>query len=207
MGHLYEGRDEYSSLIMAIIELLKSVDNLAKAIVEKTKELDQLKREYEGRLRVVNKYIEQIQLTGEVTAGRATAEIPKPAKGIPKRKGLEEVPKPGKGPDEVPKPAKWISEEIPNPAIENSATEIHEEEFIQQIANTECLNCKHPINPNFILLPRYLIKVEDDVPEIEKLVLPEVGKSKPTKGFCSYCKKPGHNRGKCVERLSKPILD
>lgn len=52
---------------MLIVEVLKTVGELASAITQKTQELERLKQEYESKLRVVNLYIARIEGASQET--------------------------------------------------------------------------------------------------------------------------------------------
>lgn len=46
---------------MLIVDVLKTVGQLASAISQKTRELEELKQQYESKIHILNKYIEKIQ--------------------------------------------------------------------------------------------------------------------------------------------------
>lgn len=163
---------------MSIVELLKSVDILARAIAEKTKELEDLKKVYEEKLETINAYILNVQ------------------------------------------------ESI----LLQDQDEIDDDHFISQITEPiRCTKCNTEVYGNtldskFILVPKSKLKniipkqmkPEVKIPNVEKLTLSSSTDSEKltrnhhyskSKKTCSYCKKAGHSRAKCLTRLSTPSSD
>lgn len=159
---------------MAIVELLKSLDNLARAIVEKNKEVDEMKKEYESKLRTVNQYLKLLQdptnhsTTNEetfLTALANQATCPHCEKHLNTSASSEFV-------------------LIPRNQIAIKSTPVGDEEEAQETTindtTEECTSKESEIRHG------------------------QAKKQNNSKRICSYCKAPGHSRAKCFKRLSTP---
>lgn len=158
---------------MSIVELQKSVDTLARAVADKTKELEDLKKVYDEKLNTINAYMLNVQ----------------------ESLGLE-------GQDEI-----------------------DDDHFISRISEPiRCDKCDTEVYGNdagsqFVLVPKSMLRniisqKKVEIPAMQNLTLAEpihsekssknhhYSKSKKT---CSYCKKTGHSRAKCLTRLSTPV--
>ncbi|ODV79984.1 uncharacterized protein CANTADRAFT_25749 [Suhomyces tanzawaensis NRRL Y-17324] len=166
---------------MSVVELLKSVDSLARLITERTQELEKLKQDYNAKLQTINAYLEQLPQHGVLGLGKH---------------------------------------------------ELDEKAFLEAVsADMDCPKCQSKVYLNgadsdYILIPKQKLRLLgiESTPEIDdRLASLKLSTTKeqatgheyprnPTKHYhnskskkiCSYCKKPGHSRAKCLVRLLTP---
>lgn len=162
---------------MSIVDVLKSVDELAKAINEKSQEINRLKAQYSEKLLLLNSYVDHLPVTSDsINDDELLEQINKDVKcencshtvwsNLNKDSKFVILPK-----DFVRNPNLNIEKEQ-----SNSNTIRHEDTMqntTEEIYNTPNNNHKNK---------KYFNK---------------------SKKICSYCKKPGHSRSKCFVRLSK----
>ncbi|ABN68470.2 Zn-finger, CCHC type, partial [Scheffersomyces stipitis CBS 6054] len=171
---------------MSAMELSSTVDQLARVIISKNKQLEDLSSVYEKKLQTLNEYISKIQIAlGNEVAGSSSIQ------SIVDDDFLAEI-------------QKDISCPRCNSVLHDKSDDY---EYIKipkkTIRPTNMANTGKEFNP---------IKS----PEVEKSisvgsVSSEVSsknssshRHQQSKKICSYCKKPGHSRAKCYVRLSKP---
>lgn len=171
---------------MLLLELSKSMGDLAIVINKKTAELDAVKSEYSKKLSILNKYIEKIE------------KLTQPQEGELKRNGDESLlqnsidcPNCHHKVYDLESESEFIlipcnkfillcdtSDELPNER--QSSQPAHEGNSSQPARDTGQPNAK------------YLISTK-----------PKASKSGNSKKTCSYCHKSGHSRARCFTRLSK----
>lgn len=162
---------------MSIVDVLRSVDELAKAINEKSQELTRLKTQYSEKLLLLNTYVDHLPVTSD---------------SINDDELLEQINKDVKCENcshtvwsNLNKDSKFVV--LPKGVVRNPNLNIGKDqstnytirhEDTMQNTNKETYNTTHnnPKNKKFF---------------------------NKSKKICSYCKKPGHSRSKCFVRLSK----
>lgn len=172
---------------MSIVELLKSVDQLAKAVTSKNKELDQLKENYNAKIEQMNHYLSKIQQLA-----------------LPQTSNDSEIN------DEE------FLDMVNSSQCSNCNLKLDTEEYIvipraqlkQLISNDSQLkddlaNLKldNTINEE----ERHSASIPTAHKSKQSIYTPPVKERGNTKKICSYCKKQGHTRAKCLTRLSTPL--
>lgn len=170
---------------MSLVDVLKSVGELANAINKKTRELDELKHLYDSKLRDLNTYIESLHISNthispEVLQRQLDSQIHCP-------KCDECIWENGK--QEFVLIPKQLIELESIPATQN-------DKFIPNLRG-------HSLNDQAKGIQEIQDKLQQhnfhrptsDKPDQK----PQHNKSKR---ICSYCKKTGHSRARCYKRLN-----
>lgn len=177
---------------MLLIEILRTVGQLAEAVAQKTAEVDKLKKDYEKKLATVNKYIELLtshNANNDVLSEDKAMELIEKDITCPHcHKNVNSL---QENPDYVVVPRKKIH--VPQQSARDVANQLHQltldtQKVRQDITTHEE---KDPVSG-----PKDLPK--DSIPKEPKKH--HGGKLKRT---CSYCKQPGHSRARCFKRLTK----
>lgn len=174
---------------MSIVELLKSVDTLAKIINQKNHELEELKKGYDSKIHEINKYIKILQ----------EQEGIKPDEQIPENVFRDKI-------DNVIKCSK-CDHEIWN-INSNSEFIIIPKQKLQYLLGNES-------DKRLLDELRELTIQKDSGMDTNSEIRPSSkGFSNPkgnkkqyntkSKKTCSYCSKPGHSRAHCLIRLATP---
>mmetsp|Transcript_81 Transcript_81/g.84 ORF Transcript_81/g.84 Transcript_81/m.84 type:complete len:180 (+) Transcript_81:30-569(+) len=177
---------------MSIVELLKSVDTLAKIINQKNLELEELKKGYDSKLHEINKYIRILQ-------EQEAIETEKDIKDIPEEIFREK-----------------IGSTIRCSNCDHEVWSINSDSDFIIIPKRKLQYLLGHERDGSLLNELKDLTIQNDLathksPEIRSSPHHYSGfngykkqyntKSKKT---CSYCSKPGHSRAHCLIRLSTP---
>ena len=175
--------------LMSIVELLKSVDTLAKIINQKNHELEELKKGYDSKLHEINKYIRILQ---EQEGIKVDGEIPEEIL----RQKINNVIKCSK-----------CDHEIWNINSDNEFIIIPKQKLQYLLGKESDKRLLDGLGE--------LTLQKDSVTDTNSEIRPSPkGYSSPkgykkqyhtkSKKICSYCSKPGHSRAHCLIRLATP---
>ncbi|CUM49053.1 unnamed protein product [Debaryomyces tyrocola] len=174
---------------MSIVELLKSVDTLAKIINQKNHELEELKKGYDAKLHEINKYIRVLQEQEDV----------KPDGEMPEEVFREKI-------DSIIKCSK-CDHEIWNINSNNEFIIIPKKKLQYLLGNESDKRLLDGL--------RELTIQKDSGADTNSEIRPSPKGYSSPKGYkkqyntkskktCSYCSKPGHSRAHCLIRLATP---
>lgn len=165
---------------MSIVEVLKSVEVLAKAVHEKSKHLDELIAQYNTKILLVNKFLDKLPTDCEIN------------KLLTEEQFIDSINHP-----QCPKCQATIDDEfliIPKRkvAVENDAENESKVSKSTNVPHDE-LSTSSPEHISSYL-PNKSTTSQHKYQEKSKKV-------------CSYCKRTGHSRARCFKRLNgeKPI--
>lgn len=179
---------------MSIVELLKSVDTLAKVIHQKNLELEELKRGYDSKLREINKYIEVLHKQENIEDGPQVNEkdfrdiIREPVKcekcdhtiwNMDEESDFIIMPK---------RKLQYILKKDNRESIEKLLDRLDRESLSAPDSEDKSKIRQSTVGDN----------MQTTAP---KAYRKHYNKSKKT---CSYCSKPGHSRAHCMVRLTNP---
>lgn len=174
---------------MSIVELLKSVDTLAKIINQKNLELEELKKGYDSKLHEINKYIRILQ---EQEGIETEKDIPedvfreKISSTIKCNKCNHEVWNINSDSDFIIIPKRKLKYLLGHESDRRLLNELKE----LKIQNDSTVYNNSDIRPS-----------PHEYPGPKGYKKQYNTKSKKT---CSYCSKPGHSRAHCLVRLATP---
>ena len=174
---------------MSIVELLKSVDTLAKIINQKNNELEELKKGYDAKLHEINKYIRILQ---EHEGVEPDGEMPDAVF----REKIDSITKCSKCDHEI-----WNINS-------NSEFIIIPKQKLQYLLGNES-------DKRLLDGLRELTIQKDSGTDTNSEIRPSPKGYSSPKGYkkqyntkskktCSYCSKPGHSRAHCLIRLATP---
>lgn len=157
---------------MSLVEVLKSLDELAKAFHEKSASLDKVKLEYTAKLKFINKYIERLPTTSENEDGHESVEDDKLLNQLSSSITCKNC-----------KHIVWDNQQSDLVLIPRKMLKVPEVVDKQDVADRD----------NIRNLQQMLI-LDQEVPKSSKKF--------SSKRVCSYCNKKGHSRAKCYARLT-----
>lgn len=176
---------------MSVVDLLKSVDTLAKIINQKNRELDELKKGYDAKLHEINKYVEVLQKLGltddkneVMSEERFRKIIHQPAKCSNCNHEIWNIDGDG---ELVAIPRKKLQYILQNTHMDVPSLLGGMEDLKIKDNESSCFEPR--VRPNF---------KGNQSSNGERHF---ANKSKKT---CSYCKKTGHSRAHCLVRLNNP---
>lgn len=170
---------------MLVVEVLKTVGQLASAISQKTKELDLLKREYEIKLQILDQYIAKVAPT-ELLPKESTSKAENITELLSKELRCSSC-------SNVVYSLKDQSDYVLVPLGRAQEKASDMTELLQSLRDLK-LGAQQADNEQTPAVSRTL----PDKPNKERTK--SHGKLKRT---CSYCNEPGHTRARCFARLSK----
>lgn len=193
---------------MSIVEILSSVDSIAKAIAKKNQELETLKQQLAHELSIVNTYISN-HLDSEATNTdyktilhqlEPTVECPNCKHTIwnnqDPRCPFVLVPK-----SKLSQPASSPETELRKLSI-NSNVPLEDNRQSEREKPTSLSPTTTSLSPTKSSPPP-----SSTVPNAKaKLRNPKVSLKSKSK-LCSYCKQQGHTRAKCMLRLTTPVKE
>lgn len=172
---------------MSIVELLKTIDTLAKSINEKNEELERLKKDFDDKLKVINQYI-----------------------GLFNNRDEEQVQELNMSSDEL---TGMITKNIHCNNCNNIIWDLNQEsEYILipksavKLIRADDKTISHPKPENLavknVVATLGSLEAQFDKPAMQLTKAKKKGRSHIT---CSYCHQQGHVRANCHARLNKPL--
>ena len=174
---------------MSIVELLKSVDTLAKIINQKNHELEELKKGYDAKLHEINKYIRILQQQEDV---KPDVEMPEEVF----RDKIDTIIKCNKCDNEI-----WnINSDsefiiIPKKKLRYLLRNESDEKLLDGLRELDLQK-----SPNSDTTP----EIRPSPKEYSSVKSYKKQYNTKSKKTCSYCSKPGHSRAHCLTRLATP---
>lgn len=167
---------------MSLLEVLKSVDELARAYQEKTKVLDQLKSEYEGKLALINKYIETLPKEDSQALINDEELLNRLKEPVACKNCNNTV---------------WNNGEGNMVLLPRSCVKVPE-------SSKDPKDPKNPKETDDMIRRLQLIQIHPSTPNHNSRA-----NKNSSKRVCSYCQKKGHSRAKCFARLNgeKPVYN
>lgn len=164
---------------MSIGQLQKCVEDLAKVVSQKDKELKELKKEYDSRLRVINQYLDRLGVLDRKCL--KAEELEKIIRQPITCENCEEV--------------IWkVDEDAQCLLIPKSKLEL-----LDAKGKNELERRNGPQSDS--LEPKKQVNDQETGRRTGRQI------NLYSKKICSYCKKTGHTRAKCFKKLSTPIND
>ncbi|KAK6460070.1 hypothetical protein DFJ63DRAFT_315944 [Scheffersomyces coipomensis] len=180
---------------MSIVDLSKTVENLAKVVNQKNKELEELKKEYDEKLQIINSYISKIQSIAPSTESKTLLEVESSSLDISEFSSVISSTINCNKCDAMI----WDNQK------ETDFVLIPRHKLQYLLASTKDVSPESTLSDVTEQVKAFSIR---KTPVSENSTIhntPHSSYSNKSKRLCSFCKKPGHSRAKCNLRLSMPI--
>ena len=192
---LYASLQPYSLTFMSIVELLNTVDKLAKAVTQKNKELDTLKLEYNAKITQMNLYLSTLQEI-VLTENHNHQQDVTDDEFIAATTGSLSCPKCSTG----------VSMDdfviLPKGKIKLLAEKSEPLRLSFEKLNLEATATSSTISST---TPKYSPSKDSRDSSASPHTDKKHQERRLPKIVCSYCQKPGHTRAKCFARLNTPM--
>ncbi|CUM64126.1 uncharacterized protein PRCAT00001717001 [Priceomyces carsonii] len=176
---------------MSIVEFLTTIDKLVQSINDKNQELEDLKKTYNSKLEIINKYVKKLQeLHGELDVD--------PLSKLTHKQFIRNLENSVLCPN--------CDEKVWSLDADSDYILFPKTQLMHLLPEFPEGNCAEDIQAPVIekSKPEQNIQIYHNTQRnIEKNTYRSANLTTPKK-TCSYCKKPGHSRSKCFIRLSKP---